>query len=53
MNKPPINVLIGCALAAVAAFQPLITLNTDKIILPGGPSWGLLIWGGVAVVLGL
>ena len=53
MNKPPINALIGCALAAVAAFQPLITLNTDKIILPGGPSWGLLIWGGVAVVLGL
>jgi hypothetical protein len=53
MNKPPINALIGCALAAIAAFQPLITINTDKIILNGGPSWGLLIWGGVAVVLGL
>ena len=53
MNKPPINVLIGCAFAAVAAFQPLITINTDKIVLSGGPSWGLLIWGGVAVVLGL
>lgn len=53
MNKPPINVLIGCALAAIAAFQPLITINTDKIVLNGGPSWGLLIWGGVAVVLGL
>ncbi len=53
MNKPPINALIGCALAAVAAFQPLVTINTDKIVLPGGPSWGLLIWGGLAVVLGL
>jgi hypothetical protein len=53
MNKPPINALIGCALAAVATFQPLISINTDKIILSGDPSWGLLIWGGVAVVLGL
>ena len=53
MNKPPINALIGCALACIAAFQPLITINTDKIVLNGGPSWGLLIWGGVAVVLGL
>jgi hypothetical protein len=53
MNKPPINAIIGCALAAIAAFQPLITLNTDKIVLTGGPSWGLLIWGAVAVLLGL
>jgi len=53
MKRPPLNVLIGFIFAAVATFQPIVYVDSSKVTLPTTPSWGLLIWAGVAVLLGL
>lgn len=53
MKRPPLNVLIGFIFAAVATFQPIVYVDPSKVTLPTTPSWGLLIWAGVAVLLGL
>ena len=53
MKKPPLNVLIGFIFALVATFQPIVIVNSDKVTLPSSPSWGLLVWASVAVLLGL
>jgi glycerol uptake facilitator-like aquaporin len=53
MKRPPLNVLVGFIFAAVATFQPIVYVDPSKVTLPTTPSWGLLIWAGVAVLLGL
>ena len=53
MKRPPLNILIGFIFALVATFQPIVSVNSDKVVLPSGPAWGLLVWSGIAVLLGL
>lgn len=53
MNKPPINALIALAFAAIGAFQPIVEVDSTKVTLSTTPAWGLILWAGVAVVLGL
>jgi hypothetical protein len=53
MNKPPINTLIALGFAVIGAYQPIVTVDTDKVTLSTTPAWGLILWAGVAVVLGL
>jgi hypothetical protein len=53
MKKPPLNVLIGFIFATLATFQPIVIVDSDKVVLPQSPAWGLLVWSGIAVLLGL
>ena len=53
MNRPPINALIALGFAAIGAYQPIITVDSDKVVLSTAPAWGLILWAGVAVLLGL
>lgn len=53
MNKPPINTLIALGFAAIGAYQPLFTVDSDKVELTATPAWVLVLWAGIAVVLGL
>jgi hypothetical protein len=53
MNKPPINALIALAFAAVGAYQPIVVVDSTKVVLSTTPAWGLVLWAVVAVVLGL
>lgn len=53
MNKPPINSLIALGFAIIGAYQPIVTVDSDKVVLSTAPAWGLMLWAGVAVVLGL
>jgi hypothetical protein len=53
MNKPPINTLVALAFAVIGAYQPIVSVNSDKVVLSTAPAWGLILWAGVAVVLGL
>ena len=53
MNKPPINTLIALGFAVIGAYQPIVTVDSNKVVLSTTPAWGLILWAGVAVVLGL
>jgi hypothetical protein len=53
MNKPPINTLIALGFAVIGAYQPMVTVDSDKVVLSTTPAWGLILWAGVAVLLGL
>jgi hypothetical protein len=53
MNKPPINTLIALGFAVIGAYQPIVTVDSDKVVLSTTPAWGLILWAGVAVLLGL
>lgn len=53
MNRPPINALIALGFAVIGAFQPIVTVDSDKVALSTTPAWGLILWAGVAVILGL
>jgi hypothetical protein len=53
MNRPPINTLIALGFAAIGAFQPFLTVDSDKVVLSTEPTWVLILWAVIAIVLGL
>ena len=56
MKPPPFNVLIGLIFVGFAVYQPMVVVNTDRVVLSemvAGPSWTLFIWGGICLLLGI
>ena len=53
MKKPPLNVLIGFICATIGTFQPLLSVNTDKVVITNYPTYSLLVLASIAVLTGL
>lgn len=53
MKKPPLNVLIGFICATIGTFQPLLSVNTDKVLIKNDPSYTLMVLASIAVLIGL